>query len=49
MDPLESMGLAVKVGYSHIVPGVWHVTNPAALVFERRNLVGSNGMNHAGA
>lgn len=42
-------GLAVKVGYSHIVPGAWHVANPAALVFELGNLIGSNRMNHAGA
>jgi trehalose 6-phosphate phosphatase len=46
---IQQGGLAVKVGYSHIVPGAWHVKNPAALAFELGNLIGSNGMNDAGA
>jgi len=46
---IQQGGLAVKVGYSHIVPGAWHVNSPAALVFELCSLIGSNVMSDAGA
>jgi trehalose 6-phosphate phosphatase len=46
---IQQGGLAVKVGYSHIVPGAWHVTSPAALVFELGNLNGLDGVTHTGA
>jgi trehalose 6-phosphate phosphatase len=46
---IQQGGLAVKVGYSHIVPGAWHVTNPAALVFELGNLSGLDGITHISA
>jgi trehalose 6-phosphate phosphatase len=46
---IQQGGLAVKVGYSQIVPGAWHVTNPAALVFELGNLSGLDGLTHTGA
>jgi trehalose 6-phosphate phosphatase len=37
---IQRGGLAVKVGYSRIVPGAWHVKDPAALVSHMRNLAG---------
>jgi trehalose 6-phosphate phosphatase len=46
---IQQGGLAVKVGYSHIVPGAWHVTDPAALVFELGRFAGADGVNYAGA
>lgn len=40
---IQQGGLAVKVGYSPMVPGAWHVTNPAALVSELGNFIGPVG------
>jgi trehalose-phosphatase len=37
---IQKGGLAVKVGYSHNVPGAWHVKDPAALVSRLRKLAG---------
>jgi trehalose 6-phosphate phosphatase len=46
---IQQGGLAVKVGHSHIVPGAWHVRDPAALVFELGNFADADGMKDIGA